>query len=290
VILEKGLFKKKKGHYMKILTILLSAFVVFVLVPSVFAEDDVEGCKDPPQFNRVPDYWISDCETNDFNFFEFPVTADSVHRVEGKYWMVNYYVNEGAKPNSPLQTVRNFKNAIEKAGGKVVYMDDTDWMRVTGKIVKGGAETWVYVVPADLGYGYTIDIVEQEAMKQEITSNIMMDSLNATGHIALAITFDTGKATIKDESMPIIEQMVELMQTSPDLKVEIQGHTDNVGTPEANMKLSQERADAVKKALVERGIAAERMSAVGYGDTKPVADNSTEEGRAQNRRVELVKK
>jgi OOP family OmpA-OmpF porin len=117
-----------------------------------------------------------------------------------------------------------------------------------------------------------------------------MDSLNATGHIALAITFDTGKATIKDESMPIIEQMVELMQTSPDLKVEIQGHTDNVGTPEANMKLSQERADAVKKALVERGIAADRMSAVGYGDTKPVADNSTEEGRAQNRRVELVKK
>jgi outer membrane protein OmpA-like peptidoglycan-associated protein len=275
---------------MKTFTILISAFVVFALVPSVFAEEDAEGCQDPPQFNRVPNYWITECETNDFNFFEFPVTVDSVHRVEGKYWMVDYYVNEGAKPNSPLQTVRNFKGAIEKAGGKVVYVDDTDFMRITGKIAKGGAETWVYVLPRDLGYGYTLYIVEQEAMKQEITSNIMMDSLNATGHIALAITFDTGKATIKDESTPIIEQMVELMQTNADLKVEIQGHTDNVGKPEANKKLSEDRANAVKKALVDRGIAADRMSAIGYGDTKPVADNNTEEGRAQNRRVELVKK
>ena len=275
---------------MKTFTILISAFVVFALVPSVLAEEDAEGCQDPPQFNRVPDYWITECETNDFNYYEFPVTVDSLHRVEGKYWMVDYYVNEGAKPNSPLQTVRNFKGAIEKAGGKVIYMDDTDWMRISGKIVKGGAETWVYVLPRDLGYGYTLCIVQQEAMKQEITSNIMMDSLNATGHIALAITFETGKATIKDESTPIIEQMVELMQTNADLKVEIQGHTDNVGKPEANKKLSEERANAVEKALVDRGIAAERMSTVGYGDTKPVADNNTEEGRAQNRRVELVKK
>jgi outer membrane protein OmpA-like peptidoglycan-associated protein len=148
----------------------------------------------------------------------------------------------------------------------------------------------VYVLPGDFGYAYTIYIVEQEAMKQEITSNIMMDSLNATGHIALAITFDTGQATIKDESLPIIEQMVELMQTNPDLNVEIQGHTDNVGKPEANMKLSQERADAVKQALVDKGIAADRMSTAGFGDTRPVADNATEEGRAKNRRVELVKK
>ncbi|MBM3324254.1 MAG: OmpA family protein, partial [Calditrichaeota bacterium] len=109
-------------------------------------------------------------------------------------------------------------------------------------------------------------------------------------HIALAITFETGKATIKDESMPIIEQMAELMRTNADLKVEIQGHTDNVGSPEANKKLSEERASAVKKALVDRGIAAERMSTAGFGDTQPVADNSTEEGRAKNRRVELVKK
>jgi outer membrane protein OmpA-like peptidoglycan-associated protein len=276
---------------MKPLIVLFSALVMLALAFPAFAEEDTEGCQDPPQFSRVPDYWITECETTDFNFFEFPVNSeDSVHRVEGKYWMVDYYVNEGAKPNSPLQTVRNFKNAIEKAGGKVIYMNDTDWMRITGKIVRGSTETWVYAMPRDLGYGYTLYIVEQEAMKQEITSNIMMESLNATGHIALAINFETGKANIKDESMPIIEQMVELMRTNTDLIVEIQGHTDNVGKPEANQKLSEERANAVRQALIDRGITAERMTAMGFGDTKPVADNNTEEGRAQNRRVELVKK
>ncbi|MBU1708169.1 OmpA family protein [bacterium] len=276
---------------MKPLIVLISALVMLALTFPAFADEgDAEGCQDPPQFTRLLNYVITECETTDFNFFEFPVAADSDLRVEGEYWMVDYYVKEGATPNSPLKTVRNFKGAIEKAGGKVIYMDDTDWMRISGKIVQGGVETWAYVLPRDLGYGYTLYIVEQEAMKQEITSNIMMDSLNTTGHIALAITFETGKAAIKDESMPIIEQMVELMQTNTDLVVEIQGHTDNVGKPEANKKLSEERANAVEQALVDSGIAAERMTAVGYGDTKPVADNRTEEGRAQNRRVELVKK
>lgn len=74
------------------------------------------------------------------------------------------------------------------------------------------------------------------------------------------------------------------------LKVEVGGHTDNVGAPEANMKLSDERAKAVMAALVERGVQADRLTAKGFGQTTPVADNRTEDGRAKNRRVELVKK
>lgn len=274
-----------------ILSGLFSLLAVMALSsPALSEEGDAEGCTDAPMFNRLAGYVITECVTNDFDFHEFPVTEDSMHRVEGKYWMVDYYVKEGAKPSSPLATMRNFKNAIEKAGGKTVFANATDWPRVTGQIARDGVETWVYVNPRDLGYGYTIYIVQQEAMRQEITSSIMMDSLNAAGHIALAITFDTGKATIKDESVPIIDQMLDLMQNNTDLKVEIQGHTDNVGKPDANMRLSEERARAVKKALVDRGVAADRMTAKGYGDTQPVADNSTDEGKAKNRRVELVKK
>ncbi|HEY3295498.1 MAG TPA: OmpA family protein [bacterium] len=252
---------------------------------------DTEGCVDPPQFNRLPGYVINNCEINDFNAFDFPMAGDetTVQRAEGKFWKVDYYFHEG-KAASYVGLLHNFKNAVEKAGGKVVYLDDKDMMRLTGKISKGAAETWVHVAGRDDGAGYTLVVVQKEAMKQEITSNIMLDSLNATGHIALAINFDTGKATIKDDSKPIIEQMVDLMKSNAGLKVEIQGHTDNVGKSDANQKLSEERAASVKKALVDNGIDAARMSAVGYGDTKPVADNKTDEGKAQNRRVELVKK
>jgi OOP family OmpA-OmpF porin len=148
----------------------------------------------------------------------------------------------------------------------------------------------MYVLPRDMGSGLTVWVVAQEAMTQQITANVMLDSLKASGHIALAINFDTGKSTIKEESQPIIAQMVELLKTNADLKVEIEGHTDNVGEAKANLKLSQERAAAVKQALVSRGIDAARMSTAGFGDTKPVADNKSDEGRAKNRRVELVRK
>jgi outer membrane protein OmpA-like peptidoglycan-associated protein len=84
--------------------------------------------------------------------------------------------------------------------------------------------------------------------------------------------------------------MVKLLQDSPELVVEIQGHTDNTGDPAADQVLSEQRATAVKSALTAEGIAANRLTAKGYGLTKPIADNSTPEGRAKNRRVELVKK
>ena len=102
--------------------------------------------------------------------------------------------------------------------------------------------------------------------------------------------FNTSKAMIKPESAGIIDQIVALMKSQPSLKLSIEGHTDSQGTPERNKTLSLNRAKAVIKAVSEGGISAARMSAVGWGQEKPVADNRTEEGRAKNRRVEIVKK
>ena len=89
---------------------------------------------------------------------------------------------------------------------------------------------------------------------------------------------------------PIIDQIVQMMNSNPDLKIGVEGHTDNVGTPASNKTLSEARAKSVVSAIVAQGIAADRLSPVGFGQDKPIADNNTEEGRAQNRRVELVKK
>jgi outer membrane protein OmpA-like peptidoglycan-associated protein len=117
------------------------------------------------------------------------------------------------------------------------------------------------------------------------------DELSSKGRwTTQGILFATGKSELQPESTPTLKSIAAMLKGHPDLKVEIQGHTDNVGAAASNMTLSQARADAVKSALVsEYGIDAGQLTAKGYGDTKPVAKNATPEGRANNRRVEIVK-
>ena len=97
------------------------------------------------------------------------------------------------------------------------------------------------------------------------------------------------KATIKPESMGTLNMIVNVMKSNPGLKFEVDGHTDNIGTDAHNMILSQQRADAVKTQLITMGIDASRLTSKGFGDSKPIADNSTFDGKANNRRVEFVK-
>ena len=119
----------------------------------------------------------------------------------------------------------------------------------------------------------------------------LYDRLAAEGKIVTyAITFDTGKATIKPESMVEIVRVAKLMQEKPELSFEVQGHCDNTGSDSVNDPLSQKRAEAIVAALVGQGISKDRLTAVGKGSHEPVADNGTDEGRAKNRRVEFVKK
>ncbi len=103
------------------------------------------------------------------------------------------------------------------------------------------------------------------------------------------INFDVDKATIKPESMGTLNMIVQIMKDNPDIKFDVEGFTDNSGNPANNLTLSQNRADAVKAQLVSMGVGASRLTTKGYGETKPIADNSTPEGKANNRRVEFVK-
>ena len=119
----------------------------------------------------------------------------------------------------------------------------------------------------------------------------LYDRLASDGKIiTYAITFETGKADLKPESMVEINRIAKLMQENPGLEFEVQGHCDATGSDKVNDPLSQKRAEAIVAALVEQGIAQARLTAVGKGSHQPIATNSTDEGRAKNRRVEFIKK
>jgi len=107
--------------------------------------------------------------------------------------------------------------------------------------------------------------------------------------ITHGINFDVDKATIKPESMGTLNMIVGILKDNPDLKFEVDGHTDNTGGAAHNATLSQQRADAVKTQLVSLGVDGSRLTTKGFGDTKPISDNLTLEGKANNRRVEFVK-
>ena len=127
-------------------------------------------------------------------------------------------------------------------------------------------------------------------MQQVVTANELLDELNKNGFIALYINFDTGKAELKADGRATVAEIVKMLKDAPSLRVAIEGHTDNVGQPAANKALSEARARSVMAAVVAGRVDAKRLSAAGFGQERPVADNRSEEGRAKNRRVELVKK
>ncbi len=103
------------------------------------------------------------------------------------------------------------------------------------------------------------------------------------------IYFDTGKATIQQRSYSLLDEIASVIQAHPELKlIRVEGHTDSVGNELTNLKLSQRRAEAVKQALIQRGVDPSRLDAAGFGEQRPIASNDTEEGRARNRRVEFI--
>jgi OmpA-OmpF porin, OOP family len=263
--------------------------------PALFAEADQEGCKDHPLFTRMPGYYLGNCAKNDFDKFEFEDNKGKPVDVEGRYTELRYNSKDDASIASPIKIGRNYQNAITKIGGKMLYQElNSGGGYTTLKVTRGKDEIWVKVRIGDSGRNYQVFIVEKAAMGQEVTANAdaWKSDINATGHAAVyGINFDTDKAVIKSGSEAVLKEIAALLKKNPTLNIRLVGNTDTVGDFAHNITLSEARAKAVMAALTsQHGIATARLSAHGVGPLAPVASNDTEEGRAKNRRVEIVKK
>ena len=257
-----------------------------------FQEPDAEGCKDSKLMTRFRGCVISECRSNEFDTAQMLIgrtpAADEIFKdVEGALEEITYSCPEGI---SALQLSRNAETAMRQAGFTIVYNGKDGWDNpsVTGS--KGGQ--WIFVRQAPASNTYTMLAVLQKKMDQEMAVNAegLAAEIEKSGHVAVyGINFDTGKATLKPESEAVLGEIQKVLSTRADWKMRVEGHTDNTGSKPANQNLSAQRAASVAAWLAAHGIAKAQLTTQGFGDSKPVADNATDEGRARNRRVELVK-
>jgi OmpA-OmpF porin, OOP family len=278
-------------------------FRVFMLllcltVPALaLAGEDIGGSKDHPLLTRYPGAYITEY-SKAYNATGYKVGAGDNARtqaVEGDTTSIRYFHGSPQTQPSALQVIRNYQNAIRQIGGEVVYErlpGEGDGGETTLKVHTGGKDVWVKVVPDIYGaptQDYLLVVTEVAAMAQAVTASQLRDELDKHGFITLHVNFDTGKADLKADDLATVQQIAAMMKAAPTLKLSVEGHTDNVGDAASNKALSEARAKSVMNAIIQAGIPAERLGAAGFGQERPVADNRSEEGRARNRRVELVK-
>ena len=268
----------------------LCVLCLYLLVANlIFAEQDVPGSKDHPLLTRMSNFYIQDYEVKEFDQMEFVDNQGNETKVEGKRYYISHYINSGVQAPSDVQILRNFINAIQKIGGTKIYEGTYDAYL---KIEKADMVTWIHVHSWNGGEGYDLHIAEEKEMAQEVIADAksMAQDISTTGKVAVyGIYFDFNKADVKPESDPVLKEIANLLRQNPKLNLYIVGHTDNIGSLAPNMSLSQRRAEAVLQVLVsEYGVDAKRLTSQGVGPLCPVVPNKTEEGRAKNRRVELV--
>jgi outer membrane protein OmpA-like peptidoglycan-associated protein len=270
---------------MKAKSCLFACAALLLAAPMFLHAQDASGCSDSPLISRFPGSVITACDRKADDSYSFEMGSGKPKKdVEGKYYKVSYNYPKTA---SKAQVVRNITTALHNAGFTFLY-DSGDYGDFT--VQTGKTFMWVSISG---GNWYDVVTVEQTALTQDVvaTAAVLQTGLQATGHsVVNGIQFDTGKAEIKPESKPALEQVGKLLEQDHGLKLYIVGHTDNVGSPAANLDLSKRRAAAVVQALeTEYHVAADRLSAFGCGPYAPVQSNDSEDGRAINRRVEIVK-
>jgi len=216
---------------------------------------------------------------------------DELFFKKGKFWELDYHKPAPGGGDdtsfSKIEIVDNYVAAVEEAGGTIMRNYGGE-LQFTIPRPDGGI-SYVRVMAYD--GRYLLQIIDEKPLERNLdftSADDMYSGLEADGFVAVyGIHFDTDKADLKVGAAKTLEEVVKLLKNHLELAIEIQGHTDSTGSDEHNLELSRRRADTVKAYLLLYDIAGDRLTTAGFGETKPVGDNETEEGRTLNRRVEL---
>ncbi len=250
----------------------------FDLTPPGDKVEELKPDTDVPYVTPLPGTTRKEWKKEDH--FELKSNKEPETRMLGPAVFVSYLL----APNlSALEIQTRYSAALQKAGWDVVRSDVGG---LTGAhYTQHGRDVWVKIGPSN--FAYVIEVADLGAAAQQ---DKLAKELADAGHVALyGIYFDTDKATLRPDSEATLLQVQKLLASHPAMKLEIQGHTDNTGARPHNQTLSEARAASVKAWLVAHNVDGARLTAKGYADTKPVADNQTPQGRALNRRVELAR-
>jgi len=293
--------------------------VLLAAVPLVAAAQarDARGSSDHPVLTRYPGSRIQSYNQVDFDRYPLALGVENhaparVQQLEGRVTKIGY-VNPAGR--SAFEIYRNYEDALMKAGFEKLWTCEAaacgrtmNWNALNGLTASGGPNDIRYLVArgkvqdrvvtvamAVNTTGTTAHFVEAKAMDIGLVSASaaeMAAGIERDGHISIYnIHFDTGRADLRPESKAALDEVARLLRERPSLQLLVVGHTDATGGFDMNMKLSADRAAAVVRALTSNyGIAAARLGAHGAGPLAPVASNRSEEGRAKNRRVDLVER
>jgi OmpA-OmpF porin, OOP family len=303
--------------------LLASCLLMVFCVPFAAAQrPDREGCKDDPLISRYPGSSLNGCFEKDFDEFNLMLGKNNEAGkfskslpLEGKIAGFTYQAPDG---RSTLEVFRNYQQALSRGGFQTLFncsKDDCiegrfnmplmyasgEWEQwgggnprfIAAKLPRPQGDVYAAVmVVGDPPYvtEYLVEVKPMETGLITVNAAGLEAGLTQAGHVEVpGIFFDFNKSELKPESKPALDEVAKMMKERTAVKVWVVGHTDSVGTVEANQKLSEARAAAVAKALVANyGISAARLKGYGVGPLAPVASNASDDGRAKNRRVELV--
>ena len=190
-----------------------------------------------------------------------------------------YYAPPDGLSNSLFRIA--YHDALTAAGWTIVNESMGADVAISAHFTRNGRNLWASLHKNDT---FDIRVADAGAVNKDMSSD-----LKTNCHVAIyGVLFDFNKSTLQPASDPVLQQILDLLKKNPTQKIEVQGHTDNVGGDAYNQTLSEARAKAIVTWLTQRGIAAARLTAKGFGKTRPIADNATDAGRAKNRRVEIA--